>query len=118
MPTKPAAQSERKTAPELTAAIDLLWTRFQPEIRKRVDLLDLAVAASAAGRLTAEERETAHGAAHKLAGTLGIFDLDRGTVLAREFELITEREDKFDSTAAGRMASIAAELRNLIENRK
>ena len=90
---KTAAQPDRSAAPEsapasdIGKALDLLWTRFVPEIRKRVDLLGAAASACAANNLSDTERESAHAAAHKLAGTLGTFNLTRGTDLAREFEL-------------------------------
>ena len=40
------------------------------------------------GSLTAEQREQASSAAHKLAGVLGTFGLDEGTNLAREAEIL------------------------------
>ena len=40
------------------------------------------------------QREAAHAAAHKLAGTLGTFNLARGTELAREFELLFSAEPR------------------------
>lgn len=109
---KPAA------APDIAAALDLLWTRFQPEIRKRVELLENAAAACAANQFSAEQRESAHAAAHKLAGTLGTFNLSRGTDLAREFELLSSGEHAPDPTTADRMVDIAAELRTIVNSRK
>lgn len=107
------------TAPaDLASAIDLLWARFQPEIRKRVDLLHAAAIASAADQLTPEQREAVHGAAHKLAGTLGTFNLTRGTALAREFELLFSNEDTTDPSLSARLTAIATELRNIVDNRK
>jgi len=105
-------------APELAAALDLLWMRFLPEIRRRVELLAAAAADCAANRLAAAQCEAAHAAAHKLAGTLGTFNLAAGTVLAREFELHFAGGDAPDASSAGRLASIAAELRAIVDSRK
>jgi HPt (histidine-containing phosphotransfer) domain-containing protein len=121
---KPVAQPDLSThpnpaaAPDLAAALDLLWTRFLPEIRNRVELLETAAGACAANQLSAAQREAAHAAAHKLAGTLGTFNLARGTDLAREFEMLSSGEDATDSATAHRMVSIAAELRTIVDSRK
>ncbi len=103
---------------ELSAAIDRLWVRFQPEIRSRVELLKTAAAACAANALSANDRADAVDAAHKLAGSLGTFNLTRGTELAREFEVLASGDETLDGAAAKRLATIAAELGVLIEGRK
>jgi HPt (histidine-containing phosphotransfer) domain-containing protein len=120
---QPGGGAEAGTGPgkltglDLSAALDNLWVRFLPEIRARVGMLDAAVAAYAAGAMTSEEREAVHSAAHKLAGTLGTFNLARGTELAREFELLFAEDCVPDSASAGRLASLAAELRVIVEGR-
>lgn len=102
---------------ELSKAMDLLWARFMPEIRQRVSLLEDAAAAFAAGTLTTQQQAAAHAAAHKLAGVLGTFSLTRGTVLARELELLYSPEDTPRPESAERLGSTAAELRALVETR-
>jgi|CZKZ01.1.fsa_nt_gi hypothetical protein len=121
---EPAAQPDRNihsnpaAAPNLASALDMLWTRFQPEIRNRVELLAAAAAACAANDLSAAQRDAAHDAAHKLAGTLGTFNLAHGTELAREFELLSSLENAPDSATRDRMISIAAEIRTIVDSRK
>jgi HPt (histidine-containing phosphotransfer) domain-containing protein len=97
----------------LSAAIDQLWIRFLPEIRKRVGLLQ-AAAHGDAGSL----HEESIAAAHKLAGALGTFNLERGTDLAREYELLAGRDEAQDDAARERLAAIAAELAVIVEGRK
>jgi len=104
--------------PDLSAAIDQLWIRFLPEIRERVAVLEAAVAAFATDQLTEAHQEAANTAAHKLAGVLGTFNLTKGTVLARELEIMYSRENGPEPALAARLASIAAELRVMVENRK
>jgi HPt (histidine-containing phosphotransfer) domain-containing protein len=116
--TDPAATPGHGATPGLAAAIDLLWVRFLPDIRNRVALLEAAAAACAANQLSDAQREAAHAAAHKLAGTLGTFNLNRGTELAREFELLCARDENPDPALAGRLAQIAAELRAIVDSRK
>ena len=112
------AQPGQNVNPKLNAALDLLWTRFLPEILERVTVLESAAAAYAANQLSNEQREMANSAAHKLAGALGTFSLARGTDLAREFELLSSRETAPDPDLANRLRSIAAELRVVIDSRK
>jgi HPt (histidine-containing phosphotransfer) domain-containing protein len=111
---EPAA---RHTAPpDLAAALERLWARFLPELRERVAVLESAAHSLAAGALTAEKQEEAHAAAHKLAGVLGTFNLDRGTELARALELLLESAP--DPSSAPRLAQSTSELRTLIDHRK
>ena len=95
-----------------------MWTQFLPEMRARVATLESAAAAFAANRLTPEQHAAANTAAHKLAGVLGTFGLTQGTLLARELEIIYSRESGPDPALGASLASIAAELHTLIENRR
>jgi len=60
----------------LKEALDRNVDQVSAADKGRVAVLEAAAAAFAANRLSAEERAAAHGAAHKLAGTLGTFGLD------------------------------------------
>jgi HPt (histidine-containing phosphotransfer) domain-containing protein len=102
----------------LTAALDRMWTQYLPLMHERVSILDAAAQAFAADQLTVEQHDTAQAAAHKLAGVLGTFGLTRGTVLARELEMIYSRQNGPDPALAERMKSTAAELRTIIDSRK
>jgi HPt (histidine-containing phosphotransfer) domain-containing protein len=111
-------QSGARAEADLSQAIERLWDRFLPEIKERIAILEETASAVAGGRLTAEDREKAQAAAHKLAGVLGTFSLTRGTVLARELEMIFSRESPPDPDSGDRLAAIAAELRAMVENRR
>ncbi len=102
----------------LSAALDRLWTQFLPQIHERVDILESAADAFAAGTLEPERQQEAQAAAHKLAGTLGTFGLTRGTALARELEIVYSPQNTLESDLAEWLASSAAELRRVIATRK
>jgi HPt (histidine-containing phosphotransfer) domain-containing protein len=87
----------------LASAIDRLWTQFLPQMEERIATLETAAAAFAADKLSIEQHEAANTAAHKLAGVLGTFGLTRGTVLARELEIMYSRENDPDPALAARM---------------
>ncbi len=103
-------------SPDLAAALDRLWARFLPELRERVAVLASAAQSLSAHTLTPGQQEAAQEAAHKLAGVLGTFNLERGTELARELELLYATPP--DPSSASRLAQHASDLRSLIDNRK
>jgi HPt (histidine-containing phosphotransfer) domain-containing protein len=99
----------------MSEALSRLWTKFLPDIHQRVAVVEAATAAVAARSLAREQRDAAHAAAHKLAGTLGTFGLHRGTDLARQIEL--EFADEIPVSAAADLSLWVAELRMLIDGR-
>jgi HPt (histidine-containing phosphotransfer) domain-containing protein len=99
----------------MNEALDRLWKQFLPQIEERVAALESAGAALTANRLSHDQREAAHAAAHKLAGILGTFGLTRGTILAREAELLYSGET--DPDAAARLTEIAQHLKELVAGR-
>lgn len=102
----------------ITAALERMWTQYLPQMQERVAVLERAADAFAKGSLSAEEKQAAAAAAHKLAGVLGSFGLTRGTDLARELEVIYSRDSGPESSLEPQLHSLAAQLRWLIENRK
>ncbi len=102
----------------LQQALDALWTRFLPELQQRIAILEEAGRAFAGNRLSEKQQEAANIAAHKLAGVLGTFGLTRGTVLARELEILYSRENGPDPAMAEKLGHIAAQLRAIVESRR
>ena len=84
---KPAQQ------PYLAEALDRLWAQFLPQMEERVATLEMAAQSFGEDRLSEKQHAAANTAAHKLAGVLGSFGLTRGTVLARELEIMYSREN-------------------------
>jgi HPt (histidine-containing phosphotransfer) domain-containing protein len=104
--------------PALNEALDRMWIQFLPQIKERLAILDSAAAAFAANQLTKPQHEAANAAAHKLAGILGSFGLTKGTVLARELEIMYSRDGGPDPALGAQLTSIAAKLRAMVESRK
>ncbi len=88
-----------------------LWKKYLPEMGERVGVLERACASLCAGKLSAEERAAALGAAHKLAGALGTFGRGRGTELAREVESLLQNPG---AEQAHDLKSRIAELRAIV----
>src|SRR3954453_7934762 len=72
---------------DLNAAIAKLWSRQRPEMLRRVDVVEDAVASLLEARLQPEQLAEAEGAAHKIAGSAGSFGFDGASEHAREIEL-------------------------------
>ena len=111
-------QSALPTDAAISQALDSMWARHRKQILERVAVLEAAASAVAANRLSESEREAAQAAAHKLAGTLGMFDLMSGTHLARELDVAYSQKSAPLDAPAKHLASLATELRTMIENRK
>ena len=107
--------TEPSLQPSMEEALDRLWKQFLPQIEERVSALESADTALAENRLSRDQREAAHAAAHKLAGILGTFGLTKGTILAREAELLYSGET--DPEAAPRLREIAKRLKELVAGR-
>jgi HPt (histidine-containing phosphotransfer) domain-containing protein len=102
----------------LHQALDRMWTKFLPLIEERVGILETAASAFSARHLSVSEQQAANSAAHKLAGVLGTFGLIKGTVLARELEIVYSREGGPDRSLATHLTAVAAELRTIVASRK
>ena len=89
-----------------------LWSKYQGLMTQRVDALTQAADAIQADALTPELQADAAKAAHKLAGVLGMFELDDGSDLARTIEKLLESET---ATALQQVSPLVQRLIDLIE---
>jgi len=71
-------------ADKTAALLANLWVRVRPIVEERLVTLDRAAAAAREGPLADALRVEAASAAHKLAGSLGMYGYDEGTRVARE----------------------------------
>ncbi len=104
--------------PEWNDALDRLWAQHLPTIEARVAILELTAAALGHREIKSEERAAANSAAHKLAGVLGTFGLTKGTVLAREAEILYSGDPGADPADTATLARIAAELKAIVAGRQ
>jgi HPt (histidine-containing phosphotransfer) domain-containing protein len=94
--------------PEKTAALlAALWTRNQPVVEARLATLQRA---SLTNPLPDELRLEAHGIAHMLAGSLGMYGFPEGTLVARELEQMLES----GAVAPDKIAALTHRLREVL----
>ncbi len=113
-----AEHMDRTAEPAMADAMNRLWEKFLPQLTERVSTLEAAAAALAEGTLTAAGREHASADAHKLAGVLGTFGLNEGSVLAREAEGAYLVDPQTDAAVISRLAEVARKLRAILASRK
>ena len=92
-PKATAAEVEQQAI----AATIAVWQRVKRKLESRVEAIARATDALLNNTLEDELRQQAITAAHKLAGSLGMFELDEGSRLAKEIEQILECRPPFDS---------------------
>jgi HPt (histidine-containing phosphotransfer) domain-containing protein len=106
------------TEAAMNQALDRLWNQFHPQMLERVSTLEAANQALSVNRLSRNQQGDANSAAHKLAGVLGTFGLTKGTVLAREAELLYAGDAETDPDSLPRLQQITEELKAIVANHK
>ncbi|MGH2878177.1 MAG: Hpt domain-containing protein [Solirubrobacteraceae bacterium] len=72
--------------------LQTVWMQSEGTVTERIALVSAAVEHLLDGRLRDQERRCAAAAAHKLAGSLGLFGLHRAGEAARVLEIQLERD--------------------------
>ncbi len=98
---------------EFNQARAKLLNQYQDLMTERLSLLQQAVQALETGKLPLSLRQSAEQAAHKLAGVLGMFDLDEGTKIARKIEDILEGEQHLNPDQVTELRSQIDQLEQL-----
>jgi len=98
--------AEAKTESLLAA----LWVSNRPLVSERLARLDSAAASANDGTLTDDLRRAAAEVAHKLAGSLGMYGYDQGTLIARQLEVLLD----YPAPDPDRLRALTAELRQSI----
>ena len=101
-PKATAAEVEQQ-AIEATIAV---WQRVKHKLESRVEAIARATDAVLKDTLKDELRQQAITAAHKLAGSLGMFDLDEGSRLAKEIQQILECSPPFNPQQKQRLSEL------------
>ncbi|BAY30839.1 multi-component transcriptional regulator [Nostoc carneum NIES-2107] len=119
---KAAEEQRREDKPKLPVsniqqqfnqAMSKLWHQYEGLMQQRMAVLQEA-AAALSGELSPELRQSAEKEAHKLAGVLGMFELETGTQIAREIEQILGKNAKLSAAQKTQLRSQIQELGNLI----
>jgi len=91
----PETESASRSEQARVAAAEA-WERLKGATLERLAVLDQAVAALERGALSPQLRQTAEQAAHKIAGSLGMFGFPKGSQLGRELEVSFQQPPEQD----------------------
>ena len=111
---RPVLTLEQRKHEELADAIDAIWTRSRDVIMSRVSLIEAAATSLIASSLTESDRLEAQRAAHRLAGTVGIFGFHNASSLARDIELALDSRALDEPLTVLHIADRAVALRDAL----
>ncbi|GAB4143012.1 MAG: response regulator [Cyanobacteria bacterium J069] len=89
------------------------WEQFQEPMLAQIAYLDQAVALLRSNSLSAMCRDEAEQAAHRLAGSLGMFGFPNGSQLAQEIERLLQTPDRL--TELPRLSSLVDQLHQVLQ---
>ncbi|NET57111.1 MAG: response regulator [Symploca sp. SIO2E6] len=92
-----------------------VWQRVQEKFTNRVAVIEEATTAMLKNTLDESLRQQAQQEAHKLAGSLGMFDFDEGSHLAQEMEQLFEAQMPLNPKQRQRLAELVAAMRQELE---
>ena len=105
------------TDDEVASAIDSMWPAASERFRQRVAVIEDYVADVKSGNAGSADVTGAQDAAHKLAGTLGLFGLTGGSVRAGELDERLNDHPHYDPETVERLALLTNAVRSDIERR-
>ncbi|WP_250122975.1 response regulator [Chroococcidiopsis sp. CCMEE 29] len=104
-----------QTQPQISSALTAIWERFKPKYSDRVTVLEQAIKALVAGRLTQELGQQAKAEAHLLIGSLASFGFAEASRLSREIEQIFRAGVKPSQAQVERLEQLVVALRQELE---
>lgn len=112
-PGTPQSDAASTATEQARLAAIALWDQFKPPILERLTVLDQAVIAIESGHISDDLRQQAEYAAHKLAGSLGMFGFPDGSRLSGEIE--TALQCLADNVQAPSLKELISQLHRELE---
>ncbi|MGG6270092.1 response regulator [Leptolyngbya sp. AN03gr2] len=100
----------------IKTALRKLWKTFRQQNQERIQILERSIRALETGDFQRELEEQAISTAHKLAGTLGVYDLHEGSRLALNIEAwLRSRQSPPTSTDLNQLSLWVSQLAAVLE---
>ncbi|MDZ7969303.1 MAG: response regulator [Nostoc sp. DedSLP03] len=106
--------SNRDVEEQFQQAMGGLWKQYQGLMVQRLTVLQELATALSGKTLTGELRKSGEREAHKLAGVLGMFEQDNGTLLARQIEQILGKDGDLSVSEKRQLLGLIEGLGNII----
>jgi diguanylate cyclase (GGDEF)-like protein len=111
----PASNPPSSIEQQFNQAREGLWEQYRGLMTQRLAVLQAAATAVQSKDLSEKLRQEARQAAHKLAGVLGMFERDVGTVVARELEEILLGDKELLPAQEQMLLSLVQQLSELLD---
>ena len=99
---------------EFDRKLEQMWLKYQAKMSQRMNVLKNAVLETQSKQLSPEMQHNAAQAAHKLAGVLGMFSKDMGTVIAREIETLLHDNSVLNQSQQEKFVALVGDLDSLL----
>lgn len=109
-PSSSQAAKRQASSDKIRATTARIWQQSKARFIEQVEMVERAIRALETGNLTPELQQQARQAAHKLAGSLGIFGLSTGSQLAKELEDWLQPQILLDQTQTVQLAEAVQSL--------
>lgn len=116
-PTEDSPERKKQTATALTlpqqklASVNQILKRYQETFAKRVTVLEEVVTALRSGNLSQTLHQNAIQEAHKLAGALGSFGYEKGSLLAQTIEYLLRNDEISQPQNESQLSCLVVELK-------
>lgn len=100
---------------KIVAGVSGVWERLKEKLDNRVAVIEQATTAMLQDTLNSELRQKAEKEAHKLAGSLGMFDFDQGSRLAQEMEHLFQLQESLNQKQRLRLSELVIALRQELQ---
>ena len=109
-PSTKAEERKEEYRQKVAANTAKVWENFKDKFIDRVRVLEEALNALAADNLTAQLQQQAKQEAHKLAGSLGIFGIMKGSEIARQLEDLFQPQIILDISQVPQISKLVKQL--------
>lgn len=114
VPSPVAIANKRTNKKQTEVALKVVWEKFKGQNQARITILEQAIVALEQNSLESEIWQQARSAAHKLAGSLGVFGMSEGSQIAQAIEQILQAEPPLSPTQVQHLFSLVSSLRQLL----
>lgn len=109
-PPNPPSPSSEAQKQRLNSAGRLIAERFKASLSQRIAVLSAAIQALQIGPIDRQQQQRAREEAHRLAGGLGTFGYEQGSILAEQIEALLSQEIPFTSQQVSTLTQLLTQL--------
>ncbi|MGD1950223.1 MAG: response regulator [Leptolyngbyaceae cyanobacterium] len=105
-----------QTAQQANTITAAVWERAKTRLSERIAVIEKATTAGATDTLADDLRQQAEQEAHKLAGSLGMFNFDRGSRLAQQAEQAFQKWPTLPNQERAQLSGLIGQLRQTVQH--